>query len=557
MDVAEVPAGVSAAQDGESRLWRWLTAPPCLAAIITIANAAKPILIDDAAYLAFARHLAAAPLDPYGFTIFWDTSPEPAFYTLAPPGLLYWLALGIRLFGERPVLLKLWLFPILWLLAWAVKALVDRFAGRHARLLPVVVLLSPAILSTVNVMLDVPALALALAAVTVLVRAGERDSWRLAAGAGLLAGLAMQTKYTALGLPFIFAWYGVSHRRLRLAALAVAVAVALFVGWEIFVKLSYGHSQFLFHTTYGARPGPLFWRKLRLASPLLSHLGCLGAGVGLIAAGALGVRPRWLIVGAGAWALGLMLVGFGPHGSVPVSSGQVLAIKVFWRGFGLLVLGAIGGCAALAVGAAPNRPPWKGASAFLVGWLVIEVGFYFLITPFCAARRVIGLVMIGGLLTAHVLDRVCRRYPGRQPRPWMIGFAVASGLAVAAIDTADAFSEKMVVERAAAITAQAANGRQVWCSGHWGFHYYCEHAGMRPVVPGSSQLAPGDLMVAPTTPTSGGGSIGPAVSGRKIAEVVWDSPLAGQTFMGFYGGSDPITRRDRPRLGAAVYRIDR
>src|SRR5262249_39453441 len=123
--------------------------PLFLALVVTLANAAKPVLVDDTAYLTYARHIAENPLDPYGFTIFWYTVPDPAFEVLAPPVVPYWLALGIRLFGEHTAVLKLGLFPFVWLLAWAVRDLLRRFARGADGLLALVVL-SPAILPAVN-----------------------------------------------------------------------------------------------------------------------------------------------------------------------------------------------------------------------------------------------------------------------------------------------------------------------------------------------------------------------------------------------------------------------
>jgi hypothetical protein len=40
-----------------------LARPLVLALVVTLANAAKPVLIDDTAYLTYARHVAAHPLD--------------------------------------------------------------------------------------------------------------------------------------------------------------------------------------------------------------------------------------------------------------------------------------------------------------------------------------------------------------------------------------------------------------------------------------------------------------------------------------------------------------
>src|SRR5215210_6930590 len=112
---------------------RFLSSPVVLAVIVSMANAVKPVVVDDTAYLAFARHIAQHPLDPYGFELFWYWVPEPAMEILAPPVVPYWLAAGVALFGEHVVLLKLWLFPFLWLFAWSLRELLRRFARGSER----------------------------------------------------------------------------------------------------------------------------------------------------------------------------------------------------------------------------------------------------------------------------------------------------------------------------------------------------------------------------------------------------------------------------------------
>ena len=65
-------------------------------------------------------------------------------------------------------------------------------------------------------MTDVPALSLGLFAVAVFLRAGDRSSMSLALLAGLLAGLATQTKYTALTIPPVLLLYVSLFGRMRL-----------------------------------------------------------------------------------------------------------------------------------------------------------------------------------------------------------------------------------------------------------------------------------------------------------------------------------------------------
>src|SRR5262245_51652037 len=88
-------------------------ATPCvrcvpLAILFTLLNCCKPLHIDDSAYLCYAAQIAQAPLSPYDFEILWKPLPCPANEVLAPPLLPCWWAVGLTLFGDSPVLWKLW-----------------------------------------------------------------------------------------------------------------------------------------------------------------------------------------------------------------------------------------------------------------------------------------------------------------------------------------------------------------------------------------------------------------------------------------------------------------
>src|SRR5262249_20808760 len=132
-------------------------------------------------------------------------------------------------------------------------------------------------------------------------------------------------------------------------------------------------------------------------------------------------------------------------------------------------------------------------SAFVVGWVLLELAAYFALTPFPAARRLIGPSVALAVLAARLVR--LRKMP---PPRWVVPTAIAFGIAVAAIDMLDAYPEKVLAERAAAAIPE--RGRTVWYAGHWGFQFYSERAGMRPLVPGASRAEPGDYLVLPLYP---------------------------------------------------------
>src|SRR4029077_8223908 len=108
--------------------------------------------VDDTAYLQLARQISAHALDPYGGELFWYVEPQPALHVLAPPVLPYWLATGIRLFGENLPLLKLWLFPFPLILCFAVRSLSRRFAPGFSDMAVPAVAFSPFVLPLFGVM---------------------------------------------------------------------------------------------------------------------------------------------------------------------------------------------------------------------------------------------------------------------------------------------------------------------------------------------------------------------------------------------------------------------
>src|SRR6516162_10122977 len=168
-----------------------------LAILLTFLNALKPLHVDDAYYHYYAAHIARHPADPFGFQVFWWEKPVAASRVLAPPVFPYWWAIAIKLTGDHERMWKWWLLGVNWLFVFSLHKLLDRFSGRFAAVLLTMTVLSPVFLPSVNMMIDVPALALGLSALVVFMKGVDRNREWLILGAGLTAGLAMQTKYTA------------------------------------------------------------------------------------------------------------------------------------------------------------------------------------------------------------------------------------------------------------------------------------------------------------------------------------------------------------------------
>jgi hypothetical protein len=554
----------------------WL--PLTVAVGWTLLNAGKPLLIDDSAYYQFARQIAQHPLDPYGFEMIWYHRFEPAMNVLAPPVLPYYLGGLIALVGEQPLLWKLGLFPFVLLYCVSVSALARRFAPAAGAPVLLLVTTAPAILPSLNLMLDIPAQALSLAALVAWLQMLERRvCWPWALLAGTLAALAAQTKYTGLlapatmlGMASLYAFTRHPRgQRLRVGLhtlVAVGVAVAGFAAVEALLAWRYGESHFLLHVRHAAHGtwADRLSAKMNLLAPLAGYMG--GLMPALTVVGLVGLGGRWWWVGLGT---ALMLTGYGVVLFWPSAHSQVLggtlAIETVVFGLNFFALLGVGVLVA-------GRLLWAGrgrwADWVLVGWLLGEVLGYLLLTPFPAARRIVGIVVVTTLLVGRLAGKVAGRRRG--PLWLATGASAVVGLSFALFDWYDARPEPVGVARATAWIAQHTTApAHVGTIGHWGWQYYAERAGWVQLEAdtGRVELQPGDWfvwpqyrphaqhlrVVAPTGP-DGAWEYVPELGPPEFV-YEWHDGVGVRTVAPFYGGHAPVERWTSPRIRVAVFRV--
>lgn len=555
--------------------------PEFLAVAVTLLNAVKPAVVDDTAYLLFARHLAADPTHPYAFTLFWYDAPDPAMEILLPPVVPMWLAAGIALLGENLVALKLWLLPFLWLFTRSIWYLLGTFAPREQVRGSVLLAFSPAVLPLVNFMLDIPAVACGLAGTAFLVHArrSSRSGWLVMSMA--LGAAAAQSKYTMIVLPAVWCWYGLTHRYLARSLVACAGGTILFAAWELFVTRQCGESHFCHHVQQqqaGEAGQVAFWGKLEhwfgvkggLVVPMLGYFGGLAVGWGLYAGPAVGFSRRLnhavaLVAGIGLVAIVVLPAHTQTFSREPNGSLDLTLPDVVFVGLGAATTVTITAVLGhfLVRRAGPRRGWRRNPTAwFLAGWLAIEVGGMFGMTPFPAARRIVMPAVVVGFLACAWVSR-SGRIPGRaRPTRSAVAFGLAAGLGLYALDTWDALAERDTA-RAAVESILPTPGR-LWTQGHWGWQYAMDRAGAQLVVPGVSQLKKGDWLVLPVPPDDGGfyrPYHGGAVFARDesrtrfVRRLVRDDAISGATIPTLYGGRYPFTGRDHPRLVVDIYRV--
>lgn len=519
----------------------WIAAVLIPASLLCGLNIAKPLVVDDTAYHAFALQIACSPLDPYGFDIYWYEHPQPAFTVLAPPVLPFWWAASIRLFGDEPWIAKLWLLPWCLALSAATYSLAKRFAPSIAVATTWMVVLSPSILPSLNLMLDVPATALSLSALAVFFR----GSLASAAAAGLLAGLAMQTKYSAFVVPLELVLAGLTCRNWRdgiaRAAITSTIAASIFAGWELYVSDKYGHSHFLYHSAHQ----PQGWlRRDGLISPLIGLMGSVAAPLVLLRLATRGYSWTWMLVFAGSIAGGISAVAIWPRHEGTLWTPTAVVFGVLGVTVAISILASIRDHSR-ELRSGPN-------SRFLAGWLAIELIGYFALTPWPAVRRVLGIAIVSTLVVAGTSQAT--RFDRRK-----VWFAVVCSIALAllyqAIEIENGTIERDAVSTIDARIRQVDSQPRVWFTGHRGWQFFAERAGWQALDFRQSQLLrPGDWLVVPDSEFTGHRIQLPENS-EEIETIEFQSRWRLGTIPWFYGTNAAIRRRDGPVLTAAIDRI--
>ncbi|MCE9529920.1 MAG: glycosyltransferase family 39 protein [Planctomycetes bacterium] len=573
------------------RKFSWILTPIPCALLFCLANAVKPAVIDDLAYLWFIPPILQNPAQPFGpppdgFWLIWYDRGQGAFSLLTPMVVPYWLSIGAALFGQNLVLLKFWLFPFCLLLTWALTALFHRFSPVYVKPLLAMTVFSPVLLPSLNVMVDVPALALNLAAITIFLKAldGEQPCWGLLVFAGLLAGLAAQTKYTGATSVIVILLHGLQRRRFREGLLPFAIALGVFVGWEAYLTQVYGQSHFLLQTERRRQKPPdavnqsaserikteilsTLAKKADLAVPMIGNLGGVTPGLILLTLAALRFRRRVVWSAAGLFIAEFLILAFVPDswaifGRNPQRARDEISLGTIFMGvngvlFVLLMIGVL-----LSSGRFDR---------FLLLWLAVELFATFALSPFTAARRVMGIVIVSTLLIGRLLNRtVTISEPEASARDGasladasgsvekVAYFTVLLGCLFAWTDYRDAQVEKnAAVDSVAWIRAQPVGNHRIWFTGHWGFQYYATLQGAFPIFPGESAPDEGDWIIYPDTtlrPYAQLIVLEPEWAERQIT-FEWSDPWPFRTNPEFYDGFQPIRHHEGHRIRVTIFRV--
>ncbi len=509
--------------------------------------------VDDTLFVMAARQISRHPLDPYGFSLVWDTSLERmADVTQNPPLACYYgAAIGqIAGWSERA-------FHVAFLVPALALVLGTYRLAKHCTHFPLVAavatVLTPGILvSACSVMCDTMMLALWVWAVILWIEGLEpRKAWYLA-GAGVLIAASALTKYFGASLILLLAAYSFARlRRLGNWAWYLLIPVAALVGYELWTQALYGRGL-ISSAGHFAAAQRAFGQASRLSMALigLSFTGGCTLSVlafsplirwsrrttGIVVAGSLLAAPA-LIFG---WVNSGMRVG-GALGFDSVRShwGLVGSQLALFIASGLFTV-------ALAITDYWNR---RSPDSLLLGlWIVGTFVFASFLNWTVNARSVLPLIPAAAILTVRRLESMHDRWT-RSLILRVAGALMVSGVLSIWAAAGDTRLANLAREAAHSVRSQTSNEvGTLWYEGHWGFQYYMEQLGALPVDKQNVRVRSGDFVVIPENNTELAGLPEDVLVRRETVLKFANSSLAttigsqlGAGFYSSYWGPLPFT----------------
>jgi 4-amino-4-deoxy-L-arabinose transferase-like glycosyltransferase len=471
-------------------VWLWLLTAACL-----VPFAGKGFFIDDTLFLRAAEQIQKHPLDFYGFSLNWFGYTTPMTVAFDnPPLTSYYIALVAFLLGWSEWALHLaFLLPAL-AAVWGIFALAKNYCGRPF-MAALLALLTPVFLiSATAVMSDVTELAFWVWTLVLFEKGLRTESRAAFATSGIMAGLAVLTKYPGLSLvPLLLAYGFCAKRRPGWWLVAPAIPLLFAAGYQWLTYHLYGHGLIL-----GAAHEASKFRANAHVTPWEQVL--VGASfVGACFLPILLYTPwlwtrRMILVMPCLVAAGLLFI---PRMAIYASLMWNANGGLHWGMFLYIAILMVAGLYVLLLAGVDVWERRDAVSVLLLLWLLGIFIFTVAVNWTINGRSLLPAVPAVGILAARRLER---KLPGAGRKhflpltlPAFVAGAISLLLVRADYETANG-------QRAAALQLgdrYRSPGKTTWYrfNNHWGFQYYIEQFGAKAVEEKSPTWSAGDILI--------------------------------------------------------------
>ena len=474
---------------------KWLNSPIIPAVVVVLILLPfinKAFHIDDPLFIWTAQQIQKHPLDFYGFSVNWYVDDKP-MYDVAknPPLASYYIAGIASLFGFKEIPLHVGFILPAVAAAIGTFYLARRFCSDPLAAALIAILNPVFLVSATTLMCDTIMLAFWVWALFFWIRGIETQQHRFLLLAAIFSILCALTKYFGIALIPLAVVYAISYKR-RLGRwvfywLLPIIALALYQWWTFSL---YGRGLLSDAFSYAAQS------PIRASLPLLHKIlislaftgGCL---IPVLFYSHLLWSKRTLLVGIVTTVVLISLLYFFPAFRDTAMRGREKFRGNLMITMGLMIAAGVS-LIGLTIDELRKRRDRKSLLIFL--WVIGTFVFAGFINWTINARSLLPMVPAVGILIASRLEGRRISMPLNCFRCLLPLLPVAViAVAVVWADYAQANSARAA---AGAIHREFDSpGNNICFEGHWGFQFYMEAAGYKPLNFEAPKISVGDFLV--------------------------------------------------------------
>jgi 4-amino-4-deoxy-L-arabinose transferase-like glycosyltransferase len=470
-------------------VWLVLVTVACLIPFLN-----KSFHIDDTLFLRVAQRIQNHPADFYGFSMNWFGTTKPMVENFDnPPLACYYIAFAAAVFGwSEPALHLSFILPAAMVIL-GIFSLAKYHCSRPGVAALVALSMPVFLISSTTVMCDVLMLAFWIWTIVFFERGLQCGRPRFFVLSGLLAGMAVLTKFSGVALVPLLAAYGL-HRKQRQGWWLVALVLPL---------LFAAACEWVTYSLYGKG---LFLTAAGVSSKSRGHGGSLleRCIVGISFVG--GCFLPLLLFIPYLWSLKKILKGLCLMVPCLLVFPRLGKYSLLWNVdgtpdwflFAQSILFLIGGMHVLLLAVNDAWTHRSPSSLLLLLWTLGIFTFASALNWTINGRSILPMLPAIAILVVRRLDEQIKSATVR--RQWWVlwpilpAIAMSLGLAKADFDLA-----KIGHVAAADLFAKYQTpASKVWFEGHWGFQYYMEQRGATALERDFELPRKGDIIVVPS-----------------------------------------------------------
>ncbi len=457
----------------------------------------KAFHIDDTLFLWNARQIQAHPLDFYGFSVNWYGTGMPmSLITKNPPFTSYFIAVFAFLFGWSEIALHLaFLLPAIGVAAGS-YFLAKRFCSRPFLAACAGIATPVFLVSSTNIMCDTMMLAFWVWAVFFWTEGLEQNRPSFLFISSILVSLCALTKYFGISLiPLLMVYSLVKKRKPGVWVLYFLIPAAVLAGYQWATNVLYGRGLLLDAASYATASRVRQGRQV--FENLITGLTFTGGSIAIILFYIPLIwskKAQWILVASIAVTI-LLLSQLGMIGKFSLVHNS----NIRWNTIIQFGVFAVTGASILALSLGDIWKNRNTDSFLLFLWIAGTFIFASSINWTVNGRSILPMVPAVGILLARRIEH--RGSSSRSPIfVWPLLPAAILALLVTWTDYRFAGSARQAAHEINALYKDIAGNR--WFQGHWGFQYYMEKEGAKPLNMKQLMLYPGDIMVVPSNNTN-------------------------------------------------------